>query len=573
MKKQKTMKNFFLFLSFSVFLSIPVLTWAEDMNPGFPDKTSRGYEETDEEEEDLNKRHKEIADETLEINEEKTEKENEELIEKWGTPFIRESVHKVHVNLKWAVFISDFYIACLEKNEQWFDQQVEKTFYNNPWFEENRRFLFFSQVYCGTHINSWRENVKKKYPLMKAYLIMTQFRGFSPHNFFSENQFTNPHSPKVELTDDEKEYMKQKRARLNYEQNKHFAQHTFPGLVKLPSASVEEVIFAEQIFYKNRFAIKSLSETGQLPEDLKKDPHVVCANPSPTLIVNELMNCFLEKYKELLIGNQEQRTPGLPILGYITSAEPSDEELVEGIRQIRENAVELLKDFREEYFVLDEDEEAHRYFLKEKQIKGRISREKDFSFHANMDLFQFLSGRLKTDYDGYKKLIKAGSTEGEINQLLELGKKLHQEKIETRMWFEIGGMVIWGVGCMALLKGLLARGLCELPIGLGANLYFFVVDTQTYHKGLKYAFYRPDDSRPSYQDMSELESLSIASFASTLMLPFFTGIPQIWKALRHGDDVAKNVATRKISKTGRSYLPWSNKLKKEAKKAITNKNK
>lgn len=531
-----------------------------------------GDEPMDEEEETLRERHEEIADEVIEIVEEKTKKENGELIERWGTPFIRESIHKVHVNLKWAVFIADYYIACLEKNEEWFEKQVGKSFYNEPWFEENRGSFLYSEMLCSTHINSWREEIKKKYPLMRAYLTITQFRHFNLRNFFSESQPTDSAFLKAGLTDGQKESMealekvkkqiKRKRALVNDEQS-HFAQHIFPGLVRLPLTSIEEVIFAEEIFSKNRFAIKTLSETGKLPEELKNDPHVVCVNPSPTLIVDELNNCFLEKYKEFLLGNQERSMPGLPILGYVTSTEPDDEELVKGIRQIRKNAVELLGDFRREHFVLNT--ETHRYSLKKRELEDRILEEKDFSFDANLDLFQFLSGRLETDSDGYKQLIEAGATEKEINQLLELGKTLYQDKIENRMWFEIGGMVVWGIGCMALLRGLLARGVCELPIGLGANLYFFVVDSQAYEKGLKYAFYRPDDSRPSYQDMSELESLSIASFASVLMLPFFTGIPQISKALRHGDDVVKNVAKRKTSRIGRGYLPWLRRLTKGVK--------
>ena len=479
------------------------------------------------------KRLQDTLDEIEELKEEYSEKQQQELTSKWETAFIRESLHIIHTNLRLAVFISDYYIACLRKDKQWFKQ--------------NTSFIY-SETFCKTHISSWREQIEEKYPLMRAYLIIFHFRGLGSARF-SKNQFpTHPtRPPKTGLTDAERkslkisEEIKQNRARFAYEQNKHLPKHTLPGLVKLPPVSVEEVILAEQILDKNKFARKFFLETGQLPEKLKEDPQVVCANPSPTLIANEFLNCFLEKYKELLVGNKDKRIPGLPILGFITSPNPSDEQLAEAIGKIRENSLELLDEFQQEYFTRSSDGE---YKLKEKEccwapkflsslFPGNDSflREKDFSIDGNVDIFQFLSGRLKTDSDGYKELKKAGLANDETMELIDIGRMKYEAKMTRKMWIEIGLMVTWGVGCPIIFKSPLARGICELPVGLVANIYFFIIDTHLYEKAVKVALYRPDDSRPSYQEISELDDLEMARFFSTALLPLFTGVPQIIKAL------------------------------------------
>lgn len=479
------------------------------------------------------KKLQDIIDEIKELKEKYSEKKQQELVSKWETAFIRESLHIIHTNLRLAVFISDYYIACLRKDKQWFKQ--------------NSDFLY-SEMFCKTHISSWRKQIKEKYSLMRTYLIIVHFRGLGKARF-SKNQFpTHPtRPPKTGLTDTERkslkisEELKQNRARFTYEQNKHLPQHIISGLVKLPPVSIKEVILAEQIFDKNKFARKILSETGQLPENFKNDPQVVCANPSPTLIVNEFLNCFSEKYKELLVGNKNTRTPGLPILGFITSKNPSDEQLAEAISKIRENSLELLDEFKQEYFTRNSEGE---YRLKEKEccwapkflsylFPGNDSflQEKDFSIDENIDIFQFLSNRLETDSDGYKKLKKAGVANDEVMELISVGHQKYEDKITNRMWFEIGLMIVWGVGCPIIFKTPLARGFCELPVGLVANIYFFIIDTHLYEEALKVALYRPDDSRPSYQEISELDDLAIARFFSTALLPFFTGIPLIIKAL------------------------------------------
>ncbi len=562
---------------------------------------------SDEEEEELREKIQEIADENIKIIAEKEEKEINDLIETWGESFIRESLHKVHFNLKLAVFHSDFYIACLEKDDRWFQKLVDKVFYDDLWFEERRRrvlpkdesaFSFTSKTSCRVRVNLWRRRLKEQYPLMRVYMAASDYENLGEeYTRLSQRNVKGLHPPDEKLSFREQ-------VRRDFANNQHYelnkyTSHDYFGLVTPPPFTREEVMLAEQLFDKNKRAMDILQETGRLPEELRKDPEVVCADPELSIwrefllmgkqflgmgksymagdhrpkrrceteeepdtepildfsdssnepTIGELRDCFRDKYKELLIGSQKEGKHGLGILGYITSADPTDEELAEGVKKIRKNAVKLLRNFRRRHFVKDK---TGRYSLKEEFIVKSVRRKRNFSFHANVDLFQFLSGRLKNDYDGYPQTegagkeedirdflignphinIKPGATRDEIKELLGLGSILYEEKMERRMWFEIGGMVGWGLGCMALIRGLLSRGVCELPIGLFGNIYFFVIDTQNYLESTRLAFYRPDGARPTYQDMSELDNLFFAAALSTVLLPFFTGIPEIIKGIK-----------------------------------------
>lgn len=449
-------------------------------------------------------------------------KDERELVENWENQFIRESLHKIHLNLRLAVFMSDYYISCLEKKSSWFEENVDLTIYEDLWFENRRRMPAFSTRTGCARLSSIKKSIKERYPLMRHYLTIVQYRGLGVYGRFSENQFDtnanlNPRAPEqIEIS---KEIMRQN-ALSNYHQNKHLLKHTFPGMAKLPPFSTEEVVQAEQLFDKNEFVRKKWSETGTFPKEFGEDPQVVCANPSLTMLVDKVRNCFLEKYKELLVGNQERNIPGLPILGFISSATPTNEELLEGVRQIRKNSMELLREFQEEYFLV---ESSGTYSL----------RTRNFSLEANLDIFQFLSKRLRNDRDGYGKLIEAGITQEEIIRLIEIGDKLHEDAVETRMIIEIGVLTGGALACTFLpipaLKTPLGKALCQLPIGLFANAYFFVVDTQAYDEALKIALYRPDGKRSTYQNISELDDYALMSFFSTVMAPFFTGVPALLK--------------------------------------------
>ncbi len=541
----------------------------------------------DEEEKELRNKYEEISNEMPKIIAEQSVKATSELIGKWGEDFIRESLHKVHVNLRLAVFMSDYYIACLEKNEEWFQKIAEKVYYDDPWFEKTRNSTLHSQMFCGVQINSWRSEIAEKYPLMRVYLAAATYSLLEAnYTRLAQKDFDYIHEESLSI----REQVRRKLAESHYEDQKHFLNHKFSGLAKLPPLTRNELILAEQLFDKNKWAKDTLRETGNLPEELRKDPEVVCARPKPTLIFDEFRECFLEKYSELLIGSQEEKKPGLGILGYITTPEPTDEELAEGVKKIRKNAVTLLENFREEHFI--RDRKTGRYSLREEyrnqyenqygQTIDVVTIQKDFSFASNVDLFQFLAGRLETDNDGYKQLNEAGATEEDVETLLELGKTIYQEDITSRMWIEIGAMVGWAIvvcGFFTRGRGLTLKGACELPVGLFANAHFFIVDTRNYRKALRYAFYRPDGSRPAYQDVSELESLAFAAVASTLMIPLFTGIPQLARGLRNGDDIAKKVTFKlgddiaknfkiQSSQIADEHMPWASVLVRKFKKIL-----
>ena len=149
----------------------------------------------------------------------------EELFEKWGKPFIEESLGMIHKNLALAVLNSNYYEACLTDNDSWFDK--EKVIYpNNPYFEKKRKgngiFSLYIKEFCGGKVGllpSIRNAIKEKYPLMRAYMIIAM--GDSPG---------------------------------------YVGFQDFYGLADLPDFSEDEKRLAEQIFNKNVSASKTLLE-------------------------------------------------------------------------------------------------------------------------------------------------------------------------------------------------------------------------------------------------------------------------------------------------------------------------
>ncbi len=341
----------------------------------------------------------------------------EDLFKKWGKPFIEESLGIIHLNLALAVFMSDYYEACLKDekqtdNDSWFDR--EKVIYpNNPFLEEKRRSRssLFSKRFCNDQLFLTREDIKEKYPLMRAYMIIAMNNSPGYVSFQS-----------------------------------------FYGLAEIPDFSEDEKRLAKQIFDKNVSARKSLLENSdKLPPELQGDPQVVCAF-STKVNESEIRSCFHRRYLELIVGNKETRSLGIPIplLAFVTSENPSNDELIEGIRKIRQNGSELLDDFKKEYgATMDE--------------KGNTIFGKSFDNLSNSDMegyFLVWWHRLRTEFDGYQKLKEAGATDDEIQRLLSsIVDYLSQDAEETV--------------CIE-------------------DYYEFVDEI------IKYILYRPDGARPSY---------------------------------------------------------------------------
>ena len=370
----------------------------------------------------------------------------EELFKKWGKPFIEESLGMIHTDLASAVFYSNYYEACLTDKDSWFDK--EKVIYpNNPYFEQKRRgsgFInFFSKEFCTLHLSKIRNDIKEKYSLMRAYMIIAM--GDSPG---------------------------------------YVSLQEFYGLTNLPDFSEDEKRLAEQIFNKNVSANKALLETGELPENLQNDSQLVCAYLTE---VNEsqIRGCFHRRYLKLIVGNEETKSPGLPLLAFVTSENPSNDELIEGIRKIRRNSSELLDEFKRKYGATM-DEKGHTTF------KNPLD---DLSNSALLDEFLISLPRLRrTGYNGYPKLAEAGATYGEIQRLLSSVEDYLSEEEESSVCMED---------------------------------YYELVD-----KTIKYALYRPDGSRSFYVPF-EVLAFSVS---------------QIFPMTRNTDDMIMNLFDKSCPK-------------------------
>ena len=524
----------------------------------------------------------------MEKEERKQQKNDEEeymksLWREYGPDFIEESLKTLHGDLELALFTSDYYLACLENDDTWFYENSEKLDF------------FTSKERCEEELNRVREKIKEKYPLMIRYLTIYNYRGIGMQNRCSENLFANGatdnrtpsiicdeskglHDEFQNVSEDDNldeimnKNLKRHQAMVHFQQNKGLIRHLIPGLVDLPPISVEDLISAEQLVDKNEFFKKTLLETGLIPEGFVDDGsteevadefiaknEVVCANPNRDEVSERIgpdISCYKDKYRELILGNREKMIEGLPILGFVTSANPTDEELIQAIGKIRGNSAKLLDDFREDYFTLNSENE---YDLSESVIEDLDSddfMEKldlDTSFFdaflsifglkdTYVDIFSIFSGRLYSGRNGFEELYhlkntpsEYGNSPNQFEEMINFGYEAYEKKIGRRLWVEMGVIVGWVIGCYVVFKGNpLANGICQLPMGLGVNAYFYVVDTKRYKEVLSMALYRPDDARPSYQESKKLDELALAKRLSTILLPFFTGIQQITKAAGTG---------------------------------------
>ena len=415
------------------------------------------------------------------------------LLKRYGQEnFVKDGLHTIHNSLRAAIFIPDYYIACLTDDETWFEQNTR-----NP--------LLYSKTFCTSDLKILKESIKQRYPTMRTWMTTALYPDIGNESFrLSKNQYLQQPGRPAHRRSSER--ARSKWAHSHYQQNKYRIQHTLPNLAKLPLVTMEEVKRAEQIFDKNQFAKRQLKENGEIPKELIGDDEVVCTEGS-LLVVN--FGCYEDQYKQLLFGNKEKEIPGLPILGFVSSDDPGDEELVAALEAIRENTREILENFQDQYFVTDPQIEE-KYTL----------RNRNLFLKDNLDIFEF---------SGF--LIPMVNSSESYATIMEEGIAAWKKRERTQAWIQMGGIVAWSIGCYSLLRSPLAKSLCEIPVGLGVNAYFFIIDNKRYQEALNIAFYRPDTDRPSYQDISNLNGLEFNKLLSGLMLPFFTGIFRVIKAM------------------------------------------
>ena len=395
--------------------------------------------------------------------------------------FVRAAIDKIHSSLRLAVFMSDYQLACLTDDRQWFAQNTTRP-------------VLYRRETCLHRIDSLKEEIKRKYPIMISMLTIYHYRDIS-------------------WIADSLEKGQEEDVRFSHVQQRRMVRHLFPGLVKLPPVSMHQLKEATKLLQQKIF----------------------CQGVD--------LRCYEREYKALLVG-RENHIPGLPILGFVTSATPERDELIRGIREIRKNTLELLEDFRQKYFMTENGGyRLKKLFAKHRKNPRMPVRARDSLLETHLDLFEFaglLNNSLAKESEKFQTLFEQGFT-------------AWQSREGDRIWTELGFVFAWMGGCMVILRSPLARRLCTIPTGIGANLYFFSTDTQRYQKAIDIAFYRADDGSPTYQDVSMLDELAFARNISALMLPFFTEIPGLLKVVpRMGNRV--KVLRGSVSK--RNYKFW-----------------
>lgn len=488
----------------------------------------------------------------------KTEERRKKFAEKWGTDLIQQSLPILHRNLVRAIFVSDYYLACLREDQEWFEEnvtfplQLKANNSEEEYISRNRNgdLLAYSpelflKVHCEWHLFRIRNQVHK-YPLMRTYLTISQYRGIGergqrlshiphpsdeqhPSNFQDLIDSDKPYAMRDYL----EEQTRQKLALSHYHQNKHFVQHTLPKLVKMPLISIEEVMAAEQMLDRNRRAQEILSEKGEIPEDLKKD--LICPTPSDPRKVD--ISCYENKYYELLFGSLENNMESSPILGFITSENPTDRELEEGIRRMRESTAIALNWFRYEYFIHETNDchlpitewnpettsdcltEVNSYSL-----GGYSLRDRDFQFDNNLMIFKFFSGRLKNEFYGYKHLKELIAKEGQdpdfvIKEMIELGYTNYERRRDRMQWIGMALLMGAAIGSAVIFKTVPGKILSAALSGAGMNIYFVIVDIQAYNEILEIGLYRPDGQVPNPIVIEELKSLKANRIMSILTFP------------------------------------------------------
>lgn len=385
--------------------------------------------------------------------------------------FLRAAVFHLHDELKNSIQLTDYYMACLTKDWEWFKKQAKG--------------ILSTPLFCGNKLAVIRDKIKARYTLMKALLGLGQY----PLIGDAGPPLTMAKAPGSDYGN----------LKLRVYQN---VQHEFDNLITLNSLSKEETELAAKIL-KTDLEERYLYIHKKDPETQEK---TYCAKASELAYIRMGDSCYRDAAYELIFGNKEKGITPLPILAFVTSENPDDEMLFKAAGKIRANALAALNELKTKYVLLFNN--LHP------------SSPLDARWEKNFFLLNF---------EGTLKRMVA---ENPLYQLAFENFKLRFEEYNTnKMYFELGGMISWGIGCSIFVKGLLARGLCELPIGLGANMYFYLIDSDNYQTALQNALVSPNENNNPETSLKHIDDLALSRDLSLYALPFFTGVPHLFKAL------------------------------------------
>ena len=222
--------------------------------------------------------------------------------------------------------------------------------------------------------------------------------------------------------------------------------------------------------------------------------------------------CYENKYKEILFGNSEKGINGFPILAYLESNEPSDEEIIAALRRLKTNAINRQNDLEKDYYKKNSE---NQLIIDENSIEDGLDDIAPlFAYKAATDAIR----RKNRDDDKINDLILKGEDELEWDELKSMGITI--------------GVIFGGIiACEVFAKRLLINGLCKSIFGLGANAYFVWHDDNEFSKSLEEVLFHPDGYK-MLGSIDRLDNKNLARMISILTMPIGTGLPEIGKALR-----------------------------------------
>ncbi len=393
------------------------------------------------------------------------EVKSDEYISKELSKFITE----LYDTLRIADSFSDLYIACLKKDNDWFEKQDSPT-----------KTLQF----CEMHLNFIKRDLKPKYEAMVDSLAISTFEYYGDSrptfnlenlNYLIENNFASHYlSPTV--------------------------KHPYKGFAKIPDLDENDLKRATQRVHNDlQQRVFWLNE-----EDLDTSNLTFnCVRDSPLTYMFTGTSCYYESYKNLIFGSDEYSIKPTPLLAFIQSATPSDLELANAIEKIKEKNAKIRKEFKEKYLVEHSDGSI--------KVKDQL-----WTIDNNLDLFLFRSFTEKYT---------------ERNPSFNWFVEEAENKIKNRQWLktgtEIGLSLIIYFGCDFATKRLklFIKISCIAPLMLANQNLFLFFDTKLLNHIIDLSVYRADRAKSIGANVELLSELEFKAHFRKELIPYTLGFP------------------------------------------------
>lgn len=410
--------------------------------------------------------------------------------EKGESGLVRSVIKRLHTRFRSAIVQSDYLIACINKDDNWFNK--------------HKQSKKQAKMFCDYHLDPLKKTLKDRYSKMRLLMGLAQYTSFSDSfRVLTEEAAVNMKLPEFDPS----------RPAFHYSV-KQDIKHPFQDGAKLKPLTLYEMHQAELIRIKD-LRIRAKIRNGNATKEERKSAY--CADESMKPYISLTNKCYELAYYQLIAGDNAKRIKSFPMLAYLDSDLFNFYNVTKALEAIKANAEKFLAELEDKYFIVYADGSA---YLRENL---------DYTIHENFDLFYF--------NEVLNKVVEQSrDINGDKDQLwVFLKDRINLErknKLKNQMWLQLGGMIAWGVSCGLIFRRIITAGLCELPIGLFANVYFYVHDSDEFNKAIESAFYSPDGALPLGKWPNQLTDLAFAKNLSLFMLPLFTGVPKIIKGIK-----------------------------------------